>query len=82
MVKESDMSNFVVNTPVSAYPCQVEFDRYFLSGTLEGLTHTDKMGFMSWDDACTWAGLVTQNVNVDYVVLEMRDLKTGNKENF
>jgi len=75
-------SNFAVNTPVSLYPCQVEFDRYFLKGTLEGLKHTDKMGFMSWDDACTWAGLVTQNVNVDYVVLEMRDLNTGAVENF
>ena len=65
-----------------SYPCNVEFDSYFLKGNLEGLTVTQKMGFMNWDDACSWAATVTESVSVDYVVLEMRDLKTGNKENF
>lgn len=65
-----------------SYPCKVEFDRYFLSGNLEGITHTDQMGFMSWDDACDWAGKVTQNVDVEYVVLEMRNMQTGEVEHF
>jgi len=64
------------------FPCQVEFDRYFIGGNLEGLRHTDKMGFMSWDDACRWAGSVTMDPKTDYVVLEMRNLITGEKENF
>jgi len=64
------------------YPCQVEFDRYFLKGNLNGIHHTDKMGFMSWKDACAWAGSVTQSPRVDYVILEMRNLKTGQKETF
>jgi len=71
------MSNFVVNTPVSAYPCQVEIAKYFLSGTFEGTTVTEKMGFMRWDDAVLWAAMVTQNVGVDYVVSTVRDLTTG-----
>lgn len=75
-------SNFVVNTPVSAYPCVVEFDRYFLDGMLAGLTHTDTMGFMSWDDACEWAGSVTLNHDVNYVVLHMREPATGKTERF
>ena len=64
------------------YPCQVEFDRYFLGGNLEGGTHTDRMGFMSWNDACTWAASVTMSPRVEYVVLEMRNLITGEKEQF
>lgn len=64
------------------YPCNVEFDRHFLRGNLAGTTHTDKMGFMSWEDACAWAGEVTQSTRVNYVVLEMRNTQTGEVENF
>ena len=37
---------------------------------------------MTWNDACTWAGSVTESPKVDYVVLEMRDLVTGEMEKF
>jgi len=67
---------------IKPHPCTVEFDRYFVSGLFEGTTHTDKMGFMTWDDACEWAGAVTLNPKVDYVVLELRNLKTGEVETF
>jgi hypothetical protein len=60
-----------------SYPCNVEFDRYFVSGNLEGLTYSDKMGFMSWNDACKWAGKVTQSHSVDYVIRTMKNLETG-----
>jgi len=64
------------------YPTRVEFTKYFLSGTLEGMTVTERMGFITWDDACKWAGGVTMSVKCDYVVLEMRDLQTGVTEKF
>lgn len=67
---------------MSHYPTQVEFDRYFLSGPLEGITQTQKMNFMSWDDACKWAGSVTLNPEVAYVVLKMTNLNTGDVERF
>ena len=60
---------------------QVEFDKYGLSGIIEGLTITEKMNFVSWEDACDWAGKVTMNVNVPYVILEMRG-PNGEKEMF
>jgi len=67
---------------VSFYPCNVEFQKYFLSGTLEGLTITEKMGFVSWEDACDWASKVTMSSKVPYVILEMTDMITGEKERF
>jgi len=60
-----------------SYPCNVKFERYFVSGNLEGLTNSDKMGFMSWNDACKWAGKVTQSPSVDYVIRTMKNLETG-----
>ena len=42
----------------------------------------EQMGFLSWDDACDWAGAATMNLQCDYVVLEMTNLQTGEKENF
>ncbi len=67
---------------ISNYPCQVELTKYFLSGLLEGMKVTEKMGFMSWDDACNWSGKATMNIKCNYVVLELVNLKTGEKENF
>lgn len=64
------------------YPCVVEFDRYFLSGLKEGMTITEEMGFITWEDACAWAGECTMSTKCDFVVLEMRNLKTGETENF
>ena len=60
----------------------VEFDKYFLSGIAEGLTITDSMKFVNWDDACFWAGGCTLNTECDFVVLELRNTETGEKENF
>jgi hypothetical protein len=67
---------------MSAYACNVEFEKYFLSGMLEGCRVKEKMGFVSWDDACDWAGKVTMSTECPYVVLEMKDLKTGEVEKF
>ena len=60
---------------------KVEFDKYVLSGIAEGLTITETMSFVDWDDACHWAGSVTQSSSVPYVILEMRG-PDGEKENF
>jgi hypothetical protein len=70
-------------TPVMKnYPCPVNMKKYFLEGMLEGLTVDESMGFVSWDDACDWAGKVTMSGKVPYVILEMTNVKTGEKENF
>lgn len=63
-------------------PCIVSFTRYFVGGYLSGITQTDSMKFPTWDAACHWAASVTENPLVDYVVLEMTDLRTGVKEKF
>jgi len=59
----------------------VTFDKYHLDGIAEGLTITESMNFVDWDDACDWAGKVTMNVKVPYVILEMRG-PNGEKEMF
>ena len=60
---------------------QVEFDKYGLSGIIEGLTITEKMNFVDWEDACDWAGKVTMSLSVPYVILEMRG-QEGQVEHF
>ena len=60
---------------------EVSFDKYHLDGIAEGLTITETMNFVDWNDACDWAGKVTMNVNVPYVILEMRG-PNGEKEMF
>ena len=59
----------------------VTFDKYHLDGIAEGLTITETMNFVDWDDACDWADKVTMNVKVPYVILEMRG-PNGEKEMF
>ena len=59
----------------------VTFDKYHLDGIAEGLTITESMNFVDWDDACDWAGKVTMNVKVPFVILEMRG-PNGEKEMF
>lgn len=59
----------------------VEFEKYVLSGIAEGLTITEKMNFVDWEDACRWAASVTESLKVPFVILEMRG-PNGEKENF
>jgi len=56
--------------------------KYHLDGMKAGMHTVEKMGFMNWNDACTWAGSVTQSHKVDYVVLEMQNLETKEIEKF
>ena len=58
---------------------EVTFDKYHLGGIAEGLTTTERMNFVDWEDACDWAGKVTMNTQVPYVILEMR-VPDGEKE--
>jgi len=60
---------------------EVSFDKYHLDGIAEGLTTTETMNFVDWNDACDWAGKVTMNTQVPYVILEMRG-PDGEKEMF
>ena len=63
---------------MSVYKCNVEFSRYFVEGTLEGiLTENNKMGFLDWDDAKDWVRAVNHSKNVPYVVVYMTNLETG-----
>ena len=67
----------------SAYPCQVEMVKYHLNGMKESMhTCCEQIGFLTWNDAYTRAGSVTQSPSVSYVVLEMRNLITGEMEKF
>jgi hypothetical protein len=59
----------------------ISMDKYHLSGIAEGLTTTETMSFVDWEDACDWAAKVTKQSVVPYVVLEMRG-PNGEKENF
>jgi len=49
----------------------VELSKYHLKGLLEGTTTVESMRFPSWKTACAWAGGVTMNTAVSYVVLGM-----------
>ena len=71
-----------INAGVTGMRFEVEFNKYMLSGINEGLTITEKMHFVDWDDACLWAASVTTAVGVPYVILEMTNLQTGEKEQF
>jgi len=59
------------------YPCQVTVVRQFTDGHLRGMTHGDHMGFMARKDAITWASSVSESPRVNYTVIEMKDMKTG-----
>lgn len=61
------------------YPCQVEMVKYDLG---KGGMTKENAGFMTWNDACAWAGSVTLSPNVPYVVLELRNLITNELEKF
>ena len=60
---------------------KVEFDKYMLSGIAEGLTLTETMTFIDWDDACDWALKCTMAFNVNFVIRELRG-PNGEKEWF
>ena len=51
----------------------VEFDKFLMSPLVgAGLTVTESMKFVDWDDACEWAGACTMSSRVPFVILEMR----------
>jgi hypothetical protein len=66
----------------SNYPCQVELVKYHLDGMKSGMHTKENAGFMTWNDACEWAGSVTLSHKVPYVVLELRNLMTNELEKF
>jgi len=68
---------------MSGYPLEVIITKYHLKGTLEGMTTSgERMGFLSWEDACEWASSVTKSPKVPYVVLEMINTETKTVEYF
>jgi len=60
---------------------KVEFDKYMLSGIAEGLTLTETMTFIDWNDACDWASKCTMAGNVNFVIREIRG-PNGEKDSF
>ena len=67
---------------LEAYPVKTSMTKYHLSGLLEGSRTQETMGFTSWEEACNWAGKATMNLECSYVVLELVNLATGEKEHF
>ena len=59
------------------YPCQIELVKKFQKGTLRGMMSVERMGFITWKDACTWAEEVSRSKRVPYIVPEIRNLKTN-----
>ena len=59
------------------YNCQVQVIRKFTSGNLQGMTHGDNMGFMTRKDAVTWADSVSKSPRVNYKVITVKDINTG-----
>ena len=67
---------------LNPYPVKTSMTKYHLSGLLEGSRTQETMGFTSWEEACNWAGTATMNLECSYVVLELENLATGEKEHF
>lgn len=68
---------------MSYYPLEVIITKYHLEGNLAGITTAgERMGFLSWKDACEWAQSVTESPKVPYVVLEMINTQTQIVEYF
>ena len=67
---------------LDAYPVKTSMTKYHLSGLLEGSRTQETMGFTSWEEASNWAGKATMNLECSYVVLELVNLATGEKEHF
>jgi hypothetical protein len=59
---------------IDNYPTRIEFDAVFVRGHLKGTSITQKMGFMSWDDAVDWAQRASVNKQCQYRVTQIRDL--------
>jgi hypothetical protein len=60
---------------IQAYPVRVDFTRKFTSGTLNGLTNKDSLGFPSQDAAQGWINTMKNEVNPcagssKYVILD------------
>jgi hypothetical protein len=47
----------------------LKFTRLFKSGTLKGLTHEDKINFVTWEDADLWVRAINANAGVNYDVV-------------
>ena len=58
------------------YNCQVQVIREFTDGNLQGMTHGDNMGFVTRNDAVTWASSVSESPRVNYKIIRMKDIKT------
>lgn len=58
------------------YNCQVQVIRKFTDGNLQGMTHGDNMGFVTRNDAVTWASSVSDSPRVNYKIIRMKDIKT------
>jgi len=60
----------------------VEMNTFHCKGAKNGQVDFKVMRFPNWDLACKWAGTQTMDVVCPFVVLEMRNAITGQKEWF
>ena len=61
---------------------EVQYNKFMLGGYFDGKTITENMHFADWDKACNWAGKATMDVHCPFVILDMTNLTTGEKEHF
>lgn len=64
----------------SCYPFTLRFTREFTSGTLQGLTHADQVGFCTRADCDEWVSVVNQKNaagKVDYRVISWSVIEGG-----
>jgi hypothetical protein len=50
----------------------VEFDKRVTGGIAAGITVTETMNFVDWNDACDWAAKCTRSNKVPFEIVEMR----------
>lgn len=56
---------------------KVEFDKEIHKGICTGLVVTERMNFVDWNDALRWARQVNARSNSPFVIIEVRNLSTG-----
>ena len=60
----------------------VEMDTFHCGGVKNGKLDFKVRWFPTWDKVCAWAGTQTMDLTCPFVVLEMRNAITGQKEWF
>jgi len=72
----------ILKTDYLGMKLKVQYNKFMLGGHFDGKTITESMHFANWDKACNWAGKATMSLDCPFVILDMTNLTTGEKEHF